>query len=86
MTEATLRLEPVKGRVGHSRQVPAVVIKPEDRLKTLDENIERAFKKYHRRGLVAQRVLQAVPLRYVLVCEQTENVVGEVLVIKVEDE
>jgi hypothetical protein len=83
MAEATLILTPVDGRIGKSRQVPAITVKPEEREATLTKNVEKAFHKYHRRGIEAVQVGTATSaagswIVIALYCAATDNRIGEV--------
>ncbi len=89
MTEATLVLTPKDSRIGKSRQVPAITVKPEDREKDIEAQCERAFHKYHRRGIDATLVgtessASGSKLIVALYCAASDDRIGEVHVTKEE--
>lgn len=83
MAEATLVLTPKDGRIGRSRQVPAITVKPEDRAENIERQVELAFHKYHRRGIEAVLVGTASSaagskLIVGVYCKATDHRIGEV--------
>jgi len=81
--EEQLRLSPVKGRVGHSRQVPDKIVAIEDLLgRFLNDVVTEAFHKYTKHGSYSSPVGHTFPQTVHLYCNTSDLKIATINITK----